>query len=131
MTRQTLRKTKMWKNILIYIFQNITLHSSTIRKVKSYKWPRQNFISNAILRKVMRMKTNINWGINSWLIQYQILQTFIIRIVWQMVRRITNEILGVKGLKVLHVWYKLSVPLVDQSFWRLLEVPEIFHKVVE
>ena len=32
------------------------------------------------------------------LIQYQILQTNIIRIVWQTVRRITNKILGVKGL---------------------------------
>ena len=35
------------------------------------------------------------------MIQYQILQTNIMRIVWKMVRRITNEILGVKGLKVL------------------------------
>ena len=31
------------------------------------------------------------------LIQYQILRTDIIRIVWQTVRIITNEILGVKG----------------------------------
>ena len=31
-------------------------------------------------------------------IQYQILQTNITRTVWQTVRRITNEILGVKGL---------------------------------
>ena len=34
---------------------------------------------------------------NYWLIQYQILQTNITRIVRQTVRRITNEILGVKG----------------------------------
>ena len=33
------------------------------------------------------------------MIQYQILQTNIMRIVWKMVKRITNEILGVKGLK--------------------------------
>ena len=33
------------------------------------------------------------------MIQYQILQTDIIRIVCQTVKRITNEILGVKGLK--------------------------------
>ena len=33
------------------------------------------------------------------LIQHQILQTNMMRIVWQTVRRITNEILGVKGLK--------------------------------
>ena len=31
------------------------------------------------------------------MIQYQILQTYIIRMVWQTVRRITKEILGVKG----------------------------------
>ena len=33
-----------------------------------------------------------------WLIWYQILQNNIKRIIWQTVRRITNEILGVKGL---------------------------------
>ena len=32
------------------------------------------------------------------MIQYQILWTNIIRIVWQIVRRITNQILGVKEL---------------------------------
>ena len=32
------------------------------------------------------------------LIQYQILQTDIIRILWQTVRRITDKILGVKEL---------------------------------
>ena len=35
---------------------------------------------------------------NYKLIPYQILQTNITRTVWQTVRRITNEILGVKGL---------------------------------
>ena len=33
-----------------------------------------------------------------WLIQYQILRTTIIRIVWQTVKRITDEILSIKGL---------------------------------
>ena len=33
------------------------------------------------------------------LIRYQILLTNIVRIVWQTERRITNEILGFKGLK--------------------------------
>ena len=37
-----------------------------------------------------------------WLIQYQILQTNITRTIWQTVRRITNEILGVKGLMRVH-----------------------------
>ena len=32
--------------------------------------------------------------------QYQILQTNIVRIIWQTVRRIINEILGVEGLKI-------------------------------
>ena len=36
-----------------------------------------------------------------YLIKYQILQIDIITIVWQTVRRITNEILGVTGLRVL------------------------------
>ena len=47
----------------------------------------------------MRIKKNINNLEDCWLIQNQILQTQIIRIVWQTVRRITNEILGVKGLR--------------------------------
>ena len=45
----------------------------------------------------MRIKKNINNLEDCWLIQNQILQTQIIRIVWQTVRRITNEILGEKG----------------------------------
>ena len=32
-------------------------------------------------------------------IQYKILQTNIVRIIWQTVRRITNETVGVKGSK--------------------------------
>ena len=47
----------------------------------------------------MRIKKNINWG--SKLIQYQILQTNITRTVWQTIRRIADEILGVQGLNSL------------------------------
>ena len=45
------------------------------------------------------------------LIQYQILWTNIMRIVWQPVGRITTEILEVKGLKVHKtiIYYKISV----------------------
>ena len=43
---------------------------------------------------VMRIKKNIDEGI-----QYQILQTDIIKTVWQTVGRVSKEILGVKGLK--------------------------------
>ena len=45
----------------------------------------------------MRMKEKYQSG-DYQLIQKQILQTNIIRFVWQTVRRITNEIWGVKGL---------------------------------
>ena len=37
------------------------------------------------------------------MIQYQILWTILIRIVWQKVRRITHKILGVKGLIKVHL----------------------------
>ena len=43
-----------------------------------------------------RIKKEIQLG-DYKLMQYQILQTNIIRIVWQTVRRITREILEVKG----------------------------------
>ena len=49
------------------------------------------------------------------MIQYQILQTNITRTVWQTVRRITNEILGVKGLTWLtlnsHEWPRQNFSL--------------------
>ena len=47
----------------------------------------------------MRIKKNINNLEDCWLIQNQILKTQIVRIVRQTVRRITNEILGVQGLR--------------------------------
>ena len=46
----------------------------------------------------MRKKEKYKFG-DYKLIQYQILQTNITRTVYQTVRRITNQILGVKGLK--------------------------------
>ena len=66
----------------------------------SHEWPRQNFS--------LQYQYNIKQGsdenkekykLGDKLIQYQILQTNIMRIVWQTVRRITDEILGVKGLR--------------------------------
>ena len=47
-------------------------------------------------RQVMRLKKISVRGL--YLVQYQIPQTNVTRTVWQTVRRITNEILGVKGL---------------------------------
>ena len=49
-------------------------------------------------RQVMRIKKKNQLG-DYKLIQYQILHTNITRTVWQIVRRITYEILGIKGLK--------------------------------
>ena len=49
-------------------------------------------------RQVMRGKKISIRGF--YLIQYQILRTYIKRNIWKAVRRITNEILGVEGLKM-------------------------------
>ena len=46
----------------------------------------------------MRIKKNINKGITNWS-NTKILQIYMIRNIWQTVRRITNEIMGVKGLR--------------------------------
>ena len=53
-------------------------------------------INTISIRQVMRMKKNTSLRI-FWFIQYQILRNSIVKIVWQTVRRIFNEILSVKG----------------------------------
>ena len=63
-------------------------------------WPRQNFslqYQYNINKKSDENKEKDQLG-GYKLIQYQILQTNISRTVQQKVRRITNKILGVKGL---------------------------------
>ena len=58
-----------------------------------------HYIYTISCRQVMRIKKNINYGITkNLLVRHQILQTNIMRIIWLTVRRITNEILRVKGL---------------------------------
>ena len=61
--------------------------------------------------------------------QYQILQTYIIRMVWQTVRRITKEILGVKGSreweclsknKIIHVPKCALNAFVTFSNWQVM-----------
>ena len=52
-------------------------------------------INTILRRQVVRIKTKLQFG--DYKIQNQILQTKIIRFVWQAVRRITNEILGYMG----------------------------------
>ena len=53
-------------------------------------------INTISIRQVMRMKKNTSLRI-FWFIQYQILRNSIVRIVWQTVTRVFNEILSVKG----------------------------------
>ena len=48
-------------------------------------------------RQLMKTKQNINQWIISRMIQYQVLRTNAIKILWHTVRKIIYEILGVKG----------------------------------
>ena len=69
--------------------------------VNSYKWPRQNFswqYQYNIKQKSNENKEKYQLGGHK-LIQYQIFQTNITRTVWQIVRRISKEVSGVKELK--------------------------------
>ena len=60
----------------------------------------QNFSLQYQADKLDENKVKYQLGDHDYkLIQYQILQTNITRVVWQTVTRITNEILGVKGLR--------------------------------
>ena len=52
------------------------------------------YIYKISCRQVMRKEKYQLW--NYPMIQYQILQANIMRIIWQTIKRITNEILGVK-----------------------------------
>ena len=71
------------------------------------------------------------------MIRLQILQTNIFRIVWQIVRRITNEILGVRGLSVFTFTFQIYQPTVcrkRESFVafaqesRCLQEPEAYFE---
>ena len=76
--------------------------------VNSHEWPRQNFslqYQYNIKRKRAKNKEKYQLGV----IQYQILQTNVIGIIWQMVRRITKEIIRVKELKL--------IPLLDVTYF--------------
>ena len=77
------------------------------RAFKSHKWPRQNFSSQYQYNiKKISYENKERYQLGDYkLIQYQILQTNITRKVWHTVRRVTNEILGVKGSKKKHEIY--------------------------
>ena len=65
-----------------------------------HEWPRQDF-SLLYLYNIMQTsdKNKEKYQLcDYWWSKYQILQTNIMRIIWQTVGRITIEILGVKGL---------------------------------
>ena len=69
--------------------------------LNSHEWPRQNF--SLLYQHNIKQTSDENrekYQLGDYkVIQCQILQTNITRTVWQAVRRITNEILGVKGLQ--------------------------------
>ena len=67
-----------------------------------HEWLRENFSLQYQYNIKYRSDENkVKYQLGDYLlIQYQILQIYIITIVWQTVRRITNEILGVKGLRL-------------------------------
>ena len=83
--------------ILLYCDYKITTQQLTLY---SHEWPRQNFSLQhqySVKQTSYENLQKLTRGFNN-LIQYQILQTNVTRTIWQTVRRITNEILGVKGL---------------------------------
>ena len=87
--------------------------ASSINPLNFHEWPQKNF-SLQFLYSIKptsdENKEKYQLGVYK-LMQYQILQTNITRIVWQTIRRITNEILGVKRLsslrKVFPFWLDL------------------------
>ena len=62
------------------------------------------------------------------MIQYQILKTNFAKTVWQTVRRITNEILGVKGLKDLFLFNHITQ--IDSMLWVCLVIDQKRHNTV-
>ena len=101
----------------IFLFFNIFLEIEPFK----YEWPRQNFFLQHhynINQASDRNKEKYQLG-DYELIQYQILQTNNTRTVWQTVKRITNEILGVKGLTILFQEFFFRLPLGMWGFMSL------------
>ena len=86
-----------------------------------YEWSTQNFsIHYQYNIKKASDKNKQEYQLGDYeLIQYQILQTNNTRTVWQTVRRITNEILGVKGLTILFQEFFFRLPLEMWGFMSL------------
>ena len=71
----------------------------------SHEWPRQNFsLQYQYHIKQTSDENKEKYQLKDYeLIQYQILWTQITRTVWEIVRRITNDILGVKELRIIYI----------------------------
>ena len=88
---QNVVRTKRWHIWHNQVLRNPLTPMSDQDRISPYN------IHTISSKQVMRIKKIYELG-DYKLIQYQILQHNITRTVWQTVRRITNEILGVKGL---------------------------------
>ena len=88
---------------LVNVQSRIWKIQKTLRSVLA-SWSRQNFsLQYQYNIKQTSDENKEKYQLGDYkLIQYQILQTNIRRTVWQTVRRITNEILGVKGLTAIY-----------------------------
>ena len=60
------------------------------------------YINTISSSQVMGIKKNINYGITNWSDTNS--PAKIMEIIWQTIRKIANEILGVKGLNLLFTW---------------------------
>ena len=60
------------------------------------------YINTISSSQVMVIKKNINYGITNWSDTNS--PAKIMEIIWQTIRKIANEILGVKGLNLLFTW---------------------------
>ena len=78
---------------------------SGVNGFDSQEWPRQNFsLQNQYNIKQTSDENKEKYQLKDYeLIQYQILWTQITRTVWEIVRRITNDILGVKELRIIYI----------------------------
>ena len=101
----------------IFLFFNIFLEIEPFK----YEWPRQNFFFQYHYNiNQASDKNREKYQLGDYeLIQYQILQTNNTRTVWQTVKRITNEILGVKGLTILFQEFFFRLPLGMWGFMSL------------
>ena len=96
----------------------------------SHEWPWQNFSLQyryKIKQTSDENKEKYQLGDNK-LIQYQILQTNITRNVWEIVRRITDKILGVKRLKQFSTKSKLNQDCIASKLKPIMTWSPVFSR---